>query len=247
MRGQAQIDDEHYRVRSRLEVIALLRALMDDEAPLTLGFGEAGDSEGFIVTAVLAVLPDEGMLVLDCGADGDAARRVLDASDLKAVAKLDDIHVEFDTPYVEQAVFDGRPALQCPLPTSLMRLQRREAYRLRIPANRAAHCRISHARGAQAGASIRVFDISVSGFALIDVPAGLSLDSGTVLKNCCIVLPEIGPVTSDVEIVHCVEMQSPDTRTTRRYGCRFLHLSQATVTQIQRYINRVEREQIVHG
>lgn len=243
MAAALPIDTEGFQIRSRLEVIAILRALIERAALVTLYFGTGED---FIVTAVLAVVPNQDMLILDCGADAAANHRALAATELRAATQLDHIRIEFAVGRGAGVIFEDRPALRFRIPASLTRLQRRESYRLKVPMSRAVYFRLPFVEHGAGQAPLRVYDLSVGGVALIDLPRGGQLVPGAVLKNCRIDLPDIGTVPSDVEIIHITEMRLPNAQVSRRCGCRFLNLTPGTITMIQRYINRVERDSMAH-
>ena len=72
-------DDERFRVHSRMEIAGLLRAMAAREL-VTVQFGGAND---FLVTAVLGVDLDAGVVVLDYGADEAAMQRLLRSERLR--------------------------------------------------------------------------------------------------------------------------------------------------------------------
>jgi c-di-GMP-binding flagellar brake protein YcgR len=193
------------------------------------------------------VLPEVDAVILDFSANAESNRRALAASELHAETQVDNIRIEFDAAGAEEVLYDERPAMRIRIPASVTRLQRRDSYRIKLPQNRAVYCRMPSEDGSGRETPIRIFDLSVGGFALIDVPPTLNLVPGSVVRGCRIDLPSTGTVPSDVEIVHIVESKLPNGRISRRCGCRFLNLLPATVTLIQRFINRVERDQLAHG
>src|SRR5206468_6010297 len=67
---------ERYQVHSRLEIVAILRSLIEHRSLVTVSFGGRDD---FIVSALLAVNPDFEELIIDHGADPATNVRLLQA------------------------------------------------------------------------------------------------------------------------------------------------------------------------
>jgi len=226
-------DDDRFRIRSHMEIVALLRALSKHREIVTVQFGGGQD---FVVSAVLAVNPDYEELVLDYGADESAMQRLLRATRLRISSQLDHVRLSFNAGAAEAVSFEGGKAFRVRLPDSLLRFQRRDAYRLKIPLGRPLMCHVP-APGGGAPLAIKVRDISVAGVGLIDYPASLVVGMGAVLPACRINLPDLGPLIADIEVMHTTQGE------VRRCGCRFRNLPLPMANLIQRYITRVEREQ----
>jgi c-di-GMP-binding flagellar brake protein YcgR len=228
-------DDDRFRIHSRMEIVGLLRAVSAHREIVTVHFGSAQD---FVVSAVLAVNPDFEEVVLDYGADQAAMQRLLRAERLRISTQLDHVRIHFQADVAAAVSFEGGPAFRVRLPDSVLRFQRRDAYRLKIPLGRPLLCDIPRGEG-EAGPPlrVRVRDISVAGIGLMDYPKDLRAAIGTVWTGCRIELPELGPLVGDLEVMHASDGEG------RRCGCRFRNLPLAMANLIQRYITRVEREQ----
>jgi flagellar brake protein len=232
-------DSERFQVHSRLEIIAILRSVIEHRAFVTATFGEGND---FIVTALLAMNPDFEELIFDYGADAQANKRLVGATLIELSMELDHIKILFSVQRAEATTFEDGPAFRIRMPASITRLQRRDNYRVRLPLSQPATCTL-HCDPARPAASmaIRIFDVSCGGLALIDYPADLQLVPGTVYKDCQLDLREIGRVSTDIEIMHVMEKVSKNSLRSRICGCRFKNMANASVTLIQRYINKIER------
>jgi c-di-GMP-binding flagellar brake protein YcgR len=234
-------DDERYLVHSRLEITAVLRSLIEHNALITIYFGDAGES---IVTTLLAINPNFEELIFDYGADSSMNARLLQASRLSIVTQLDHIRIQFGASRAEATSFRHAPAFRIRFPNDLLRLQRREYYRVKAPLSQPVRCRVQlDPEREDSTVNIRIFDVSVGGIALVDYPPNLKPEPGTIYHNCHIDLREIGRVTTDIEIVHVMEKVSGNSVRMRLCGCRFVNMSNSMLTLIQRYINKIEREQ----
>lgn len=233
-------DAERYQVASRLEIIAILRSLIDASALVTVYFGDYGE---FILTALLAVNPDFEELIIDYGANEAADRRLLQASRLQFVTQLDHIRIQFPASRAEATAFEGRSAFRVRVPNTIMRLQRREYYRIKTPMVRPLVCALHlDEEDASKKTEIKIFDLSCGGLALLETGSGTKLVPGAVYRQARIDLPDIGSVITDIEVMHLLQTTNKQQQKSTRYGCRFIHVPMAMVTLVQRYINKVERE-----
>jgi len=226
-------DDDRFRIHSRMEIVGLLRSVSAHRELVTVQFGGAQD---FIVTAVLAVDHDAEEVVFDYGADESAMQRLLRAERLRVATQLDHVRISFNAGAAAAVSFEGGAAFRTGLPDSVLRLQRRDSYRLKIPLGRPLVCQVPPA-GDGAPLAIKVRDISVCGVGLTDYPTSFVVAAGQVLAGCRINLPELGSLVADLEVMHAVGGE------VRRCGCRFRNLPLAMANLIQRYITKVEREQ----
>ncbi|MES2127609.1 MAG: flagellar brake protein, partial [Pseudomonadota bacterium] len=61
-------------------------------------------------------------------------------------------------------------------------------------------------------------------------------------ENCRIELPEIGTVTTTLQIRNSLDMTLLNSKTNRRLGCEFVNISRGNLANVQRYITKLERE-----
>ncbi|HEY1328095.1 MAG TPA: flagellar brake protein [Casimicrobiaceae bacterium] len=227
-------DDDRFRIQSRIEIVGLLRAVAAHRALVTVQFGGSGD---FVVSAVLAVNPEFEEVVLDYGADEAAMQRLLRSDRLRIDTQLDHVRIHFEADVAEAVRFEDGLAFRIRLPDSVLRFQRRDSYRLKVPLGRPLVCEVPASEQGTERLRLRVRDISVAGVGLSDYPKQFRVAIGIVWPACRINLPDLGPLTADIEVMHVTEGDA------RRCGCRFRNLSFAMQNLIQRYITRVEREQ----
>ena len=227
-------DDDRFRIHSRMEIASMLRAIGDAREIVTAQFGGAND---FVVTAVLGVDLDAGLVILDYGADEAAMQRLLRSDRLRFGTQLDHVRVTFQAGAPRAVLYADGPAFVVALPPVLMRMQRRDAYRLKIPMGRPVWCSIP-VDGTPAGAvRVRVRDICVGGVGLVEYGKELPAAIGMVWPGCRIELAGLGTLTADLEVMYATDGD------VRRCGCRFRALPLPMANLIQRYITRVEREQ----
>jgi c-di-GMP-binding flagellar brake protein YcgR len=227
-------DDDRFRIHSRMEIVGLLRAVGTHRELVSVQFGSAAD---FVVSAVLAVNPDFEEVVLDYGADEAAMQRLLKSDRLRITTQLDHVRIIFQADVAEAVRFEDGLAFRIRLPDSVLRFQRRDSYRLKVPLGRPLMCDVPANDAGTERTSVRVRDISVCGVGLMDFPKQFRVAVGMVWPGCRINLPELGTLTGELEVMHTTESD------VRRAGCQFRNLSFPMQNLIQRYITKVEREQ----
>lgn len=193
----------------------------------------------FVLSAILAV--DSDNLIFDYGPDPALNQQLLQAKKICCVSHLNSVHFQFDLNVISKIDFEGKPAFKTNTPKQIIRLQRRDSYRLSIPLSTPLSCIIPVDNGE---AEISIADISLGGIGLLGYFPDISLNVGNILKNCRIELPQIGVITSDIEVCISNEQLLKNGIKTLRSGCRFLNLSGTGQTLLQRYINQVERKRL---
>jgi c-di-GMP-binding flagellar brake protein YcgR len=230
---------EGCQVHSRLEIVNLLREVADAQSPVTISFDQDGE---FVVTSLLAVNPDSEELIYDLGADAAVNQRLLRSAHMTVVTFVDNIRLQFAAQCVEATMHEHVPALRIGLPDSLLRLQRRDAFRLRTPAANPLFASVAVTSNPRQRVQLRVLDLSCGGLALQAAEGEIALKAGTILKDCCIELPDVGVLTATLKVRNVAVQEDAAGKKTLRCGCQFSGLPPAMMSAVQRYISKVERE-----
>lgn len=220
------------------EMLAVLRKLENDVSLITMFF-DAGRE--LLLTSVISA--DEESLVFDFGADATVNRKALLADKLFCVASQEKVRIQFELGRLTQVTVSGRPAFRAAFPASLLRLQRRDFFRLAMPVTRPLKCTMpaTDADGNAQSVTTNVVDLSGGGLAMT-VPKGMSFEKGMEFRDCSIELPEIGTITMTLVVRNVFEVELRSGARVSRAGCEFAKPSGAALTLIQRYIMKVERE-----
>ena len=228
-----------YLLSSRAEMFAIFRGLADHVSQISMIFNEGQD----MVLTSLVSWGDDG-LVFDLGATADMNRRALKAEKLFCTAQLDRVEIQFILRGVDQIDYKGRPSFHASLPDSILRLQRRECFRLGTPIANPVICRFRRSGAGAAGAvlQVHVVDISLGGVSLAGLPLDLALEPETTFPNCSIDLPDGGPIVATLRPCWQVETVSRSGVRSKRAGFAFVDLPRVKTTIIQRYIIKIERE-----
>ncbi len=242
LRYEAVTADDYskYLLHAKKEILFILRAMRDKGDLITVYFNQGKD---FLLTALLDVT-EAGML-LDPGSNTEMNRRALESDKLTFIATHERVKIQFSVLGIQPAQYQGREAFRAALPAELLRLQRREFFRLATPIIHPIICVVPYkkANGAAEALEAVVTDISGGGVALVlpaDVQGGF--ETGSLHERCNIELPEVGKVSTSLRVCNRFESMLPTGTKSTRIGCQFINLPASMLTLIQRYIMRIERE-----
>ena len=226
-----------YTVESRREIIALLRGIREKKQLVRLAV--MGESD-VCVTSVLDVDPDTDSLLLDSSVDRAQNRRMTEAKRVAFESSLDKIRIMFDSETLSETTYEDRPALRMDIPETLIRLQRREFYRMETPVSNPVKVSVKTSLGETF--VLPLADISCGGIAILDNQHQLGDGIGETIENCVIDVPEIGNVTTSLQVRNYIEMTLLNGKTNRRVGCQFVNISRGNLAAVQKYITKLERE-----
>lgn len=230
---------DEYLLRERRDILHVLRALNEQGCQITIFFNGGTD---FILTTLLSVSDSE--ITLDYGADAELNQLARAADKLFCITLLDKVRVQFILRQLQQATYDGRPAFKAIMPDSLLRLQRREYYRLTMPVTRRLSCQIPmpQADGSVPLVDVDIVDISGGGIAIVAPPEEVRFEPGMEFAKCRIELPEVGVVNATMQVRSVFDITLRNGTRVKRSGCAFVKMPGAMATLIQRYIIKTERE-----
>ncbi|MGH8853699.1 MAG: flagellar brake protein [Telluria sp.] len=229
-----------YEVTSRREIVALLRQIGEKHQLIRmLVKGEAD----VCVSTVLEVDPDNDTLVLDRSIDREQNERILSAGKVRCETSLDKIRILFTAENLRPSLFEGNAALRADIPPMLIRLQRREYYRMETPLSNPVRAIIPLPLESGAGSGVfPLHDISCGGIAILDNKLQLDTTIGATIPNCRIELPEIGAIVVSLQVRNSLDMTLLNHKTSRRIGLQFADISRGAMAGVQRYITKLERE-----
>lgn len=229
-----------YQVESRREIIALLRGFKEKNQLISMFINNGAE---VFITSVLEVDDTNNVVIIDSAPGVEANQRIVDAPQVFFDGLLDRISIQFSSSRLQRTSFEQRPALQMLIPSNLIRLQRRENYRINTPVSSPIKCLIPMLVDELAYlGKFSLVDISCGGIAILDDQRLLDITIGTRHTDCQIDLPGVGLLEINIEIRNSQDLTLLNGRTTRRLGCAFLNLSSRTLATVQRYIMKLERE-----
>lgn len=200
-----------------------------------------GTTEAQFITTLLAVDAEQGRLYFDYSGSPEMNRQALAADHLVFVGRPDGIHVQFQTTAPVEARFEGGRAFSVTLPRQLLRLQRRESFRIDLPVARPLQ--LSAILPGGATLSLPIHDLSVAGLGLNASVLPDTLQKDGVLTRGSFLLPdELQPTRVDLRVCHLTEQTARNGQRQWRVGCAFIGLPAQDEHHVQRYIVRIEHE-----
>lgn len=231
-----------YTLTAKSEIVFVLKSLMRKQALVNLEIPGTGK---MVVSSVLDVDGDD--IVLD-GAQGESANRdLVSRGGAEFLAQLDGVSITFKAGAMRLEEYDSLPALRLEIPERLVRLQRREHFRVALPVANPVKCVVPMGPGpdgkARPSAQARLIDISCGGVALAGAAgSGLEAEPGEMLKECKILLPDEKPLIATLEVRNKAEIRLTNGAMQTRLGCRFVDLGKDMTAMLQRFVMQVERE-----
>lgn len=231
-----------YLLYSRSEILFVLRSVMQKKCMLTVYF-DGGRS--FFLTSLLAISDDGNWLYFDVSNDALINKNALAASKLMFTTMLERVKVQFSVGGFQEVPAGNRKAFACKLPETLLRLQRREHFRLSTPVANPLKCELKLPRpdGGSEEMMLTLLDISGGGIGLM-VPDDHAafFQAGNTISGCKIDIPEEGKVITGLCVRNVFPVTTKSGSHYTRVGCEFVELPGTHLTWVQRYITRVERE-----
>ena len=243
-------DDNEFRIHSKKEMLFILQGLVENGTHSALYYDEA---RNFIMTTVLAAT--EGGIWLDIGPFPPENKRVLLSDEIIFVSLYQHVKIQFEVYGIQSALFDDAEAFFIELPDYLLRIQRREYFRLSIPLSTPVKCLIpvkSDNEGNQAEDRLPVIrefpiiDISMGGVSLLCEENETELQQGKMFQECRISLPDIGTLTVSIHVKTNIKFTTHNDLTKMRAGCEFHCMSNQANSMLQRYINHLQSESLVN-
>ncbi|MGB3423269.1 MAG: flagellar brake protein [Castellaniella sp.] len=231
-------EDDPCLVSQSLEISSILQGLLTQRVLVRLDIPGKAVS---IISTALEVDPKTGTLLLDNASEEQTNSQLLRATAVRLQGTLDRVMIEFSGP-LSPAMHGGKPALAMVWPTQLRRVQRREFFRVDIPASNPAHCLIEHASLPAGRARFRIADISAGGLQLVDRDLLLTDAAvGTVFEECTLELPGAPELDLGLRVLRSTQLAQDNGKPQQQIACRFVNLPDNRQIAIQQYIGGIER------
>lgn len=235
------LEDARYLLHDPREIARVLQSLIDSRALISAHVMPGGLP---CPTALLEVETDgeSGVVLIDGNRQEAVNQRIAGCHHLTCVSQLDRIRIQFRLHGLSRIEHDGHVAFSAPLPAQLLKLQRRELFRLSLVPGPLVTVEVPAAHADDPPIQARALDLSGGGLALsVREQDEARFRLHEVLSGCLLHLPETGPLPVQLEVCH-LSRHEPLAGASQRAGCRFVDLSAAVEKQVLQYIFRVERQ-----
>lgn len=231
-----------YILGNPLEILRHLRTLQEQRHFITL-YLDAG--QRFFLTTILAIDEDGQRLVLDPPGQATLLQPALDATQSTTMTLVDRVKIQWRQAPLQLTQHEGRPALAAPLPTRILRLQRREFFRIETPKLSPLHCKFARidSDGRAEAFDFPLFDISGGGMCLTGpISHADKFSLGELFADCRLDIPGESVLSVNIRIREISRIETASNEQLLRLGCEFINLPGTRQTLIERYITRLERE-----
>jgi flagellar brake protein len=234
--------DNPFIVESHLEIMHILHAIMRESALITVNL----DVNDFFLTSLLAIDESANCIYLERGhgrpilSNGQKSRR------LSFNTTLDKVQIRFACEGIEATDYARREAYRIALPKELLRIQRREFYRVPTPIAAPIKCSIYTDEHAGNGSvELNICDIGCGGIAVQSHPTLFTPALGTCYSSI-VYLPATAGLRIKVQARNAFMMTLRNGKITQRCGFAFLEPSEQMLATVQRYILALERQRRTH-
>ena len=235
--SEAEIE-ERFHVTGTRPVAFMLAGFARENEQFSIYF-QSGQE--MFLTTVLAVKPDKGLFIFDCSGSAETNRRLMGSERNVFAGQPGGIRVQFITGKVSELLYGGSKAFAVALPKYIVRLQRRDYFRIATPCAKP----LQFCGRLPDGALLKqpAHDISVAGIGLTVASLPDGLETGLALENCHFSLPEDDhALLLSATLQHLTEQEVRAGFRQWRLGLQFDKLPPVEEARIQRYIGRLEHE-----
>ncbi len=226
---------EQYLLQGRGAIIQKLRQLEKSKSMITAHFGGGKYS---MLTAVVDVMPDRDLLVLDYGANETLNKKILQADRIVFKTRHQGITAQFTANKLQRAKRQGKTAFACPLPDSLLWVQRREFYRIRVPMSEQLNVEFVDSNNQVV--NYEVLDLSIGGLCVHRTDSRITFEEEQLFINSKLNLSPTLSGYVNLQVCNIIPVKADDPSAGERIGCRFIDLGMEMSGHIQRYIHTIE-------
>lgn len=231
--------DERFTLRDRAQVLATLGKLAADEVPVTCSYGPEGD---VLHSKVLGVSDDRRTIFLELSGDEAADAAFVSSGPVSCQAALANIRIEFVIEPVMGRRFYSK-AFAAPLPPFLVRVQRREYYRMNMSGVTGLACELAMPRADRTDpmVGVTVLDLSGGGMAVRVPPGPWALRLHVELRACRVTLGDMGELEARAVVRNLVKLADDEGKPYVRMGCEFAGLRDGEISLLQRFVSHAQR------
>lgn len=229
-------DIERCTLTNLNEIVFHIKSLIKRRDKISVIFQEGRLS---FLTILLDVAPQAGVFYFDIGGSKEINQSFLKVESCMFATSIDGIRLQFSVKGCHQATWNGETVFAAQLPTAMLRLQRRETFRVSLPSLNPFNCRIR--RGTPREELLPIHDISVGGIGILS-STPLEYEPTETLDNCWIDLHENGMIQCKLDVCYVIVLESRTGKPLWRMGCKFVDLRAADEMQIQRFMAHIEAD-----
>jgi c-di-GMP-binding flagellar brake protein YcgR len=229
-------EDRDFLIHSKPEIQQILQTICERNTRSAMYYN---GGRNFVLTMLLEV-GEEGIWI-DPASRAIDNRHLLNSDEITLVSVHNQTKVQFSVANPWQVSYAQNEAIFLPFPASLLRLQRRDYYRLDAEPEHPLTC-LLHPQESPLHTTqqVPVVDISLGGLSLEYPAADIELKPGAIYSDCEINLPEVGTLKVTLQIQNTFSIPSRSGKTRQRAGCRFIKQNREMSIPLQRYVAQMQ-------
>lgn len=193
-------------------------------------------------TVLLGINQTHDLLIFDTAPSDNINILATKGSKLYCATSVNDVPVEFVLNTPCQATLAGKSIFVTQLPDVLVRVQRREFFRVTIPSSMAASCYI---RTDEQRIRVEVTDISIGGLSIvIDGELPLEFELYEVYERCEVQLSLDESFMVNLEVRNHINKKNKKNKKITQIGFAYKNASGAIQSQVQRFIFNIESKRL---
>jgi len=229
-------DYDRFRVEDGAEVMDLLRRSLASRAMCSVR--AAGRPETYL--SPLREIADDGEAVLD-PPRAPVIERALAAGSVAAIdLRLPECRVSFEARVAQIGQVDGRPLLRLERPASLVRVQKRETFRVQVPEH--LGLRVTLVPTEPTLDALPLHDLCVQGAALtIRGGAREQFWAGRLFEAARMTMPDGTVWTTALRVIHAGVIRRLADGNELRVGVQFVHPPSGLESAVAQVVGRIAR------
>ena len=233
-------ENEEFLVHSRSSIASILRNLMRENRTISAYMPISGD---MVATSILYVDADKNMVIFEPARDTKLNHIFSDTRDVLFDLKHNNVILQFVAPRTQPARFNGHSAVFIELPDKLLRLQRREFYRVAAAiTSENVTCILKDKDGSSY--TLEVDDLSLGGIGATVAEGTLPTMQFKTFHNCQLRIPGFGTISIDLQIRNCFEKTLANGKRVVRLGLSYVDLPAEKENLLQKYVNKLQLVQL---
>jgi len=236
-------EDLEFHISSKREMLSILQNLADMGTRVALYYGRG---HNFVLTTLLGA--NEHGMWLDVGPFPPENKQLLLSDKITFVSSHQHVKIQFEALDIQNDLFENNEAFYLELPEFLLRLQRREFFRTSIPSSTPLKCLFPLQPANPDEPAIMkempIVDISGGGIGLLCEELESVFQPEKTFPGCQISIPDVGILKITIEVRNCINLDTRGKAVRQRIGCRFIGLDRQMDILLQRYIARLQSEQL---